>query len=380
MNKYQRTYLLLFILMLLIIRAYPQATDFTGGNICKNEDWVLVFNDEFDGDTLNTSKWITWFPYSATGNDSCEYCRTHGDNGMIFLDSNVVVNNGTLKLVAKRQTTTWYTATRDYTSGMIHSREGFMYGRFEIRCKIPYGMGFWPAFWVFGGGHGTEIDCFEFGCQDPKHLHMGCGRWGDNGLLAATGSGYDGMDYSLDFHVFSFEWEPFFIVYKIDGAEIYRICRLITLSGEEVTWCCVHGGVYNLQPGFPKGDDDRPTIIVNLAIGTDKTPFTKAPDNSTSMPNQMEVDYIRVYQRDTAKTMDFECQVSLMPNPTSNTLTIKCKKMSKVKILNVLGELLFAMPVSGDMTQVDVGTLPKGVYIVQVDSDNGMLATKFIKF
>src|ERR1035437_9776703 len=165
---------LIFIFLSNLIHA--QSTNFTGGNICSNKNLILVFDDEFDGDSLDASKWITWFPYTATGNDSCEFCRTHGNEGEIYLDSNVVVSNGTLKLIAKRQTTTWYTATRDYTSGMIESREGWMYGLFETRCKIPYGMGFWPAFWLFGG-NGTEIDDFEIGGQSPSYPHIACGVW-----------------------------------------------------------------------------------------------------------------------------------------------------------------------------------------------------------
>src|SRR4051812_41327999 len=110
-----------FLFALVPVLAYPQSTFFTGGNICKNENWKLVFNDEFDGDSLDRTKWLSYFPYTANGDDQCEFCRTHGDEGQIYLDSNVEQSNGSLKLIIRRQKATWFTATRNYTAGMIQS-------------------------------------------------------------------------------------------------------------------------------------------------------------------------------------------------------------------------------------------------------------------
>jgi len=380
MNK--KTFLISFFFFFFIIsNSFGQAqnTYFTGGNICNNQEWKLVFNDEFDGDSLDKSKWITWFPYSATGNDSCEFCRTHGDLvDQVYLDSNVVVSNGTLKLIARKQTATWFTATRDYTSGMIQSRFTCMYGKFEIRCKIPYGEGFIPAFWLFGGGHGTEIDDFEIGCQNPDYPHMGCGVW-DNGKNTGYGANYRGVDYSKDFHVFSLEWEPFYLIFRIDEIEVFRITRLLTLSGDAVTWCCVDRGVYTEQPCFPKGENNTPNIIANLGVGNSKTAGTGAPDNNTVFPSQFEIDYIRVYQRDTTTFYDTECQVYLYPNPTTNNIMIKCNNMTQVKIFNVMGQEIYTSSLSANAIEIDVTHFAKGVYIIEVETIDNFLTNKFVK-
>ena len=71
---------------------------------CSSGDWNLVFNDEFNGNSLDGDKWITWFPYTDNGSDKCTFCRTHGDGGQVFLDENAVVSNGSLKLIARRDT------------------------------------------------------------------------------------------------------------------------------------------------------------------------------------------------------------------------------------------------------------------------------------
>ena len=319
-------------------------------------------------------------PLYATGNDSCEFCRTHGDLvDQVYLDSNVVVSNGTLKLIAKKQTATWFTATRDYTSGMIQSRGAWWYGKFEIRCKIPYGEGFVPAFWLFGGGYGTEIDDFEIGGQRPDYPHMGCGVW-NNGINTGFGANYLGADYSADFHVFSLEWAPFYLIFRIDGIQVFEITRFYTQSGDEVSWCCVEPGVYNVQPAFPFGENNTPSIIANLGVGNSKTASTGAPNSSTVFPNQFEIDYIRVYQRDTSNIMDTECHVLLFPNPVTNNLFIGCNNMTWIKIISLVGQVLYSSAINTNGYEINISTYDKGIYFVEVMTPYGFLANKFIKY
>jgi len=92
-----------------------------GGNICPSE-WKLVFSDEFSGSSLDLSKWYTYYPYTPDHSDQCDFCRTHGNEGQIYRNDNIVVGNGTLKLIAKAQASTWFSSSRNYTSGMIHSK------------------------------------------------------------------------------------------------------------------------------------------------------------------------------------------------------------------------------------------------------------------
>jgi beta-glucanase (GH16 family) len=268
-------------------------TIFTGGNICPSGDWQLVFADEFDGNQLDRTKWYTWFPYTNDGSDQCEFCRTSGEGGQVYLDSNVVVDKGSLKLIARRQDAQWYSLNRPYSSGMIHSQQRFGMGRYEIRCKLPFGMGFWPAYWMFGN-KGAEIDVFEIGCQKPRRHHMGIISWKNHKTFDKRKWGR--TDFSKDFHIFTMEWDPNFVRFRVDGKEIWRVSLMKPKCGKVMRSCNPRKDKYFLQPAFPS-DGEILSIIANLAIGTAKTPFTKAPTTSTVFPNQVEIDWIRVYKR-----------------------------------------------------------------------------------
>lgn len=264
-----------------------------GGNLCSHSEWKLVFSDEFNAGSLDKDKWITWYPYSNDGSDQCEFCRTHGNEGQVYTDENVFVNDGIIHLIARRESKKWYTAERQYTSGMIHSRQAFGYGRYEIRCKLPGGMGFWPAFWTFGQ-KATEIDVFEVGTQKPHHLHTGITVWPTN---TSFGKGFRiKTDVTDGFHNYAMVWDTNFIRFEVDSSEVWRISRFNTNRGRTLKRCDIKPGSYRIQPGFPP-EGEQLKIIVNLAVGNENTPFTKSPTAKTDLPNQMEIDWIRVYQR-----------------------------------------------------------------------------------
>lgn len=287
--------LLIIVLLLGIqLHTYPQRdTLFPGGSICPSGDWQLVFADEFNGDQLDASKWVTWYPYTDDGSDKCEFCRTHGEGGQIYEDSNVVVGDNTLKLIARRQDVEWYTIKRPYSSGMIQSRQVFGMGRYEIRCKLPNGMGFWPAFWMFGD-KAVEIDVFEIGCQEPRQQHMGVISWKNHKIFDKRKKGK--TDFTKDFHIFAMEWDPHFVRFFLDGKQVWRVSLMQPAYAKVMRRCNPRRGKYRLQGAFPS-DGEKVNIIANLTIGNEKTPFTKSPDAATILPNQMEIDWIRVYQR-----------------------------------------------------------------------------------
>lgn len=284
---------LVFIIGIHLQTFSQRDTLFPGGSICSSGDWQLVFADEFNGNKLDITKWSTWYPYTDDGSDKCEFCRTHGEEGQVYMDSNVVVSDSTLKLIARRQDVQWYGLKRPFSSGMIHSRQLFGLGRYEMRCKLPYGMGFWPAFWMFGT-KAVEIDVFEIGCQESRRQHMGIISWKNHKTFDKRRNGR--TDFSKDFHIFAMEWDPHFVRFFLDGKEVWKVSLMQPLRGKVIRRCNPRKGKYRLQPAFPS-DGERVNIIANLAIGNEKTPFTKAPTAATVLPNQMEVDWIRVYKR-----------------------------------------------------------------------------------
>jgi beta-glucanase (GH16 family) len=260
---------------------------------CFTGEWNLVFSDDFEGNSLDGNKWITWFPYTDDGSDKCTFCRTHGNEGQIFRDENAVVSDGSLKLIARKETGEWMGETRDYSSALIHSRHEFGMGKYEIRCRIPSGMGFGTAFWMFGR-KATEIDVFEIGSQKPRHHHVGIHSWNTKTSLQ---KGYKGRTNLADgYHIYTMIWDSNFVSVAVDGKEVWRVSPFANKRGRVVKKCPVKPGKYRINQTFPpKGE--MLSVIAGMAVGTSTTPFTKTPDEKTVFPNQMEIDWIRIYEK-----------------------------------------------------------------------------------
>lgn len=283
--------------------------------------WILVFNDEFNSNKIDKGKWHT-----------CEggWNRVHGNELQYYLDSNIVLEDGVLKLKAKREPG-YYSAWHynedgtgypenkyfEYTSGWIESRMDFLYGFFEIRCKIPKGKGFWPAFWLYGGE--PEIDIFEFGGNAPKQHYINLHKYGPNNahIDCSTDENY-GIDFSRDYHVFSSEWDEFKIVYRVDG-DIKRIDNKWMDSRPVGLYDCQHHtpGLYLINPLFP---EKSTRLILNLAISYNGGPFGGAPDVSTIFPSSFDIDYVRIFKKDNSTREVSICNSS---TTTSNIITGK---------------------------------------------------------
>lgn len=265
-------------------------------NTYQHGDWVLIFEDEFNGVELNTEK---WYPCEDGWN------RRHGSELQYYNDPNISTNNGYLYLTARREpgyyniidfdsngdpfdTSIFF----DYTSGWIQTKTQFKYGLFEIRCKIPNGDGFWPAFWLFGNNQ--EIDIFEFKGEDTKICHQNIHRWHGEESDQCPSSDKADDSYSNEFHTFSLEWDEFKLIYRIDG----RISRILyhywTLLGQPIDECYLFHPhtIYrktNLFPSKPM------SVILNLAISSGT--YGNPPNSNTPFPSSFEIDYIRIFKK-----------------------------------------------------------------------------------
>ena len=177
------------------------------------------------------------------------------------------------------KTETGYTSARLKTQGLY----SFTYGKVEARIKIPYGQGIWPAFWMLGDDSKArgwpaigEIDIMENIGKEPGVVHgtaHGPGYSGGQGI---------GKPYTLptgrfadDFHVYAIEWGPDAIEWFVDGRSYHSLARNGIPTG--TAWVYDH-------PFF---------LILNLAVGGQWPGY---PDASTRFPQQMLVDYVRVYR------------------------------------------------------------------------------------
>lgn len=274
---------------------------------CDSNPWVLKFEDNFNGDSLDFSKWD--IPYQGVirdyvhKNEKQWYANT-GNTPVLHYSNNIEVSNGTLKLIARKENSpimgsyiNWsanppitYSSTFEFTSAEINSKEDFGYGKYEIRCKVPDGRGFWSAFWLYGEGIGNrnnEIDVFEFWKNSSKDHNMTVHYEGN-----MCHSDYNGSDFSKDFHTFTVIWDNYKIEWYVDGELKRRSTKFYTLLGQPVDCNSARAfQPYILNKVHPK---DNMKIIANLALENNGK---YSPDGTTQFPGVLEIDYIRYYSK-----------------------------------------------------------------------------------
>lgn len=248
--------------------------------------WTLAWSDEFDGppgSPINAANWIAETGGHGWGNQERQYYTARPEN--VSLDG---AGNLVIKALAEPSNTPyqcWYGACL-YTSGRIISKGRFetMYGRFEARIRIPRGQGIWPAFWMLGNDIDRvgwpqcgEIDVMENIGREPRIVHgtiHGPGYSGGSGIGGSYSLG--SSDFSEDFHVFAIEWALGELRWLVDDKEFRRTTPANLPSG--TTWVFDH-------PFF---------LLLNVAVGG---VWPGDPNASTVFPQQMLVDYVRVYRR-----------------------------------------------------------------------------------
>jgi hypothetical protein len=245
----------------------------------------LVWSDEFYLPMINSANW-THQIMGDGGNQELQYYTARPVNSR--------VENGHLLIEARREDylvggqTYKFTSARLITAG----KQDFLYGKIEARIKLPRGTGLWPAFWmmptdsVYGGWAASgEIDIME-SSNDMYNIggtiHYG-GTWPNN---VYSGNTYiNGMDFSADYHIYSIEWEPTVMRWYVDGI----------LYSTKTNWWT---GSKTDNGTFPAPFNQRFHIILNLAVGGTYTGIYNWWDVTTNLPQQMLVDWVRVYQKD----------------------------------------------------------------------------------
>lgn len=248
--------------------------------------WTLTWRDEFNGpngSSPDPKKWKFDIGGGGYGNHELESYTNRPVNAH--------QQDGHLIITALKETHTGPDGiTQPYTSARIVTKGLFSepYGRFEARMKLPTGKGIWPAFWLLGSNIESspwpecgEIDIME-NIGDPTQIYStlhGPGYSRDHAIPARF-TLPAGEAVNTAFHLYSVEWAPNDIKFFIDD-------HLIT-----------HRTPADLPPGTRWAFDHPFFIILNVATGGD---WPGNPDQTTTFPQQMVVDYVRVYKPNNTK-------------------------------------------------------------------------------
>ena len=240
------------------------------------KSWKMVWNDEFNGNQLDSTKWAYWEngnPWNA-GNyldENGNLVNQYGfDAKHFYLRDNVRVENGNMIITLKKETDKKVNINGVerrilYSSGAIHTRNLYnvQYGKIEMRAVMPEGIGTWPAFWMWPAGYSQvdgnangEIDIVETYGDDYK-----LSKWPREKLT--------------NFNTYAVEWDDKGIKWLFNN-KVYKKFSYKELEKRGLQ------NPFN-QPYF---------IMINVALSK-KT----GEDGDVNFPTEMKVDYVRVYQK-----------------------------------------------------------------------------------
>ena len=235
---------------------------------------TVTWSDEFSNSGAPLSgNWDYDTGGSGWGNNELEYYTNTTNNASVA--------NGILTIAAKREGFQGkeYTSSRMVTRGKLDA----LYGRFEIKAKLPTGRGTWPAIWMLptDRAYGDwpksgEIDIMEHVGYDQNVVHFTTHTEAYNFKINTQKSATKTIETaSTDFHIYRVDWTPFAIRGYYDDALIF----IFTNDG--------HG-----SKTWPF--DKRFHLLLNLAVGGDWG-GAKGVDDSI-FPQTMQVDYVRYYK------------------------------------------------------------------------------------
>jgi beta-glucanase (GH16 family) len=351
---------------------------FTAGNAGLAQDsgqkaaGDLIWSDEFDGTGVpDGTKW-----------ERQEYNRrnnTAGPDGWWSREDSYLDGNGNLVIrVRKIADKNNDGDSCDFSVGALRSKGKFqhLYGKYEIRCKLPTQPGWWVAFWMMqgnvgavgnGGVDGMEVDIMEgFGWTDLINYAF---HWDGYGAdHKSIGKQIKPAGIRDGFHTFAMEWYPQMYVFFIDGKETFR---------------SIGGGVCN-QPGYVKvtGEISTEAWAINNY-------WANNPANAV-YPDSFLVDYVRVYE-----TGDYQYPagvssqtrthpIKIFPNPGNEQITLIWDPGQNagdpgISIFDVTGKLVKSYGQVRNNTSLPVYELSKGIYIMSVKRDGKTEYLKFIK-
>jgi beta-glucanase (GH16 family) len=291
-NLKMKNRILIFMLLvvalsfrLILVNASSNEYSSNIGEICSDTAanygiWQIVWSEEFNGNSIDTNSW--------------NFVEGHnwGMAGYTRRAENIRVENGNLVIEAKKEQPEFNILNRayKYTTGAITTqhKQSFLYGRYEMRAKLPKGTSIWPAFWTMGDKYEWpecgEIDIFELWGgtssngvkKDLDNKIWSTFHWLDSaGIHKLTDCNYTLQTgiFNDDYHIFGLEWDASYLYFSLDG---HRYCTKAIL------------------PEYYKALHQKHYILIDLAIQDDQPGYVV--DDSV-LPQKLLVDWVRVSQR-----------------------------------------------------------------------------------
>ncbi len=334
----------------------------------------LVWSDEFETPgALDASKWFqqTQIPQGGSWyNGEIQHYTNRIDNSF--------VENGVLKIVAKRETFTDQGVTKDFTSARLNSKFTFTYGKVEVRAKLPRGIGTWPAIWMLGKnineagaywqtqGFGTttwpacgEIDIMEHWGDNQNFVQSAIHSPSSFGNTVNKG-GQTITTVSDQFHLYTLVWTPEKMTFSVDGVVHY-----------------VYEPPVRDQNTWPFDADQY--LLFNVAILPNiEGSFTESA---------LEIDYVRVYQEQVLSNpnQNLSATLAVYPNPAGDTLNIQLPVLTQEKIevalFNIAGVKVKTEILSTNDTflSVNIQDLPTGHYTLKYSMEGKQYTFKVLK-
>jgi beta-glucanase (GH16 family) len=255
-------------------RVQAQVPDFPG--------WQLSFHDEFTGTSVNTSTWNVLNRQDSQNNEKQYYMPSQA----------TVINNDTLRITADKPAQP--VGGKSYLSARLESKATFGPGQYyEARIDLPSGKGMWPAFWLNANAVqwplGGEIDIMENKGRLPGDVSSAF-HYQKNPGPCCSQHFYVVQDYvpspavnfQAGFHTYGVDWETNSLKFYVDSHLFFVVNENSAMSDANFT--------------------TAKNIILNLAVGGD---FDGDPDASTTFPQYMDVDYVRVWKKQTGLVGDY---------------------------------------------------------------------------
>jgi beta-glucanase (GH16 family) len=263
----------------------PPAIYKVGDRLLPTDSLTLVWADEFDkGNMADTASWS--YENGHVRNSEIQYYTT-------ARPENCTLRNGMLVITGRREPT--FYQGEEFTSASIitNRKRSWMYGRFEIRAKLPSGKGPWPAFWMKGDSQNKgdgwpkcgEIDVMEYASKDPNtmvhNIIFGTGsKNGGNGKTVPAEGTYTQWTakpsgtYNADFRVYSLNWNYRQIAFAIDNVVTHAV---------------------DITNFYPNPFNQPFSILLNLSLGAAEDRTMGGKLDPECLPVEFAVDYVRVY-------------------------------------------------------------------------------------